>query len=69
MSQRHIVTTPSLFKVDDSFDDPRFMKVRIKALHSDSNLNKSNFTESSLKKSKDLWTYSAILANTITAID
>lgn len=69
MPNRHIITTPSLFKVDESFDDPRFMRVRIKALHDNSNYNKSNFTFDSLKKSKDYWPYVAIVANTITITD
>lgn len=69
MSDKQIVSTPSLFKIDETFDDPRFMKVRIKALHSGENYNKSDFTPASLKKAKDSFANIPILANIVTYTD
>lgn len=69
MSDRQVISTPSLFKVDETFDDPRFMRVRIKALHSGENLNKSDFVTSSLPKAKDSFANIPILANIITYTD
>ena len=69
MSNRQVISTPSLFKVDETFDDPRFMKVRIKAIHDKENLNKSDFLTSSLPKAKDSFANIPILANIITYTD
>ena len=69
MSDRQVISTPSLFKVDETFDDPRFMKVRIKAIHDKENLNKSDFLTSSLSKAKDSFANIPILANIITYTD
>ena len=56
MSEKYIIQTPSLFKVDDSFQDDRFMKVRIAVMHSGVNLNKSKFTTKTIKAAKDSYT-------------
>lgn len=57
-----IVSTPSLFKVDDTFDDPRFMRVRIAAMHSGENKNGSAFSTDVIKKAKDTFANVPVLA-------
>lgn len=69
MSERYIVQTPSLFQVDETFDDPRFMKVRIAAMHSGENYNRSTFETKVLKASKNSFANIPILANIIKSYD
>ena len=69
MSEKHIIQTPSLFKVDDSFRDERFMKVRIAAMHSGKNLNQSKFSTDVIKAAKDTFANIPILANIIITTD
>lgn len=69
MSEKHIIQTPSLFKVDDSFQDERFMKVRIAAMHSGKNLNQSKFSTSVIRAAKDSFANIPILANIIVTTD
>ena len=63
MSDKQIISTPSLFAIDETFDDPRFMKVRIKTLHDGENLKKSDFIPESLEDAKDSFANIPILAN------
>lgn len=58
-----ISSTPSVFKVDDKFDDVRFMKVRIAAMHSGKNLNGSSFSTDVIKSAQDSFKNIAVLAN------
>ena len=69
--QRYIVTTPSLLAVDDSFEDPRFMKVRIDVLESDVEARGHGirFTRECLEVSKDSFANIPILANVVTKTD
>lgn len=69
MSEKHIIQTPSLFKVDDSFKDERFMKVRIAVMHSGKNLNQSKFSTEVIKAAKDSFANIPILANIIVTTD
>lgn len=71
MKNRQIITTPSSFAVDESFEDPRFMKVRIDVLESDVEARGHGirFTRESLEKSKDSFANIPILANVITKTD
>lgn len=64
-----IVKTPSLFAVDDTFDDERFMKVRIAVMHSGVNLNNSSFDVDVIRNAKDTFSNIPILANIVTRED
>ena len=59
---RYIVSTPSLFKVDEKFDDPRFMRVRIAVMHSGENRNGTSFSANVIKKAKDTFANIPVLA-------
>ena len=69
MSDQYIVQTPSIFEVDDTFDDPRFMRVRIAVMHSGENLNKSLFETKTIKDAKETFKNVPILANVIVMTD
>lgn len=69
MIDKYILQTPSLFKVDDSFNDPRFMRVKIAVMHSGENLNKSFLSTKTIKNAKNTFKNVPILANVITKID
>lgn len=69
MSEKQIVQTPSLFAVDDSFEDARFMKVRVASMHSGVNLNGSRFSKDTIKKAKGTFANIPILANTVVVTD
>lgn len=58
-----IMDTPCCFKVDDSFNDERFMRVRIAVLHSGENQNNSAIDTKVIKAAKDSFAGIAILAN------
>lgn len=60
--EKQIVHTTSLFEVDNKFDDPRFMKVRISAMHSGINRNGSAFSVDCIKAAKDTFANIPILA-------
>ena len=60
-----IVKTPSLFKVDESWNDPRFMRVRVAVMHSGENLNHSYFSTQVIKNAKDSFSDIPILANIV----
>lgn len=64
-----ISVTPSVFQVDDSFNDMRFMKVRIAAMHSGKNLNGSSFSTEVIRNAQDTFKNIAILANVIWRYD
>ena len=64
-----IVKTPSVFKIDDSFTDDRFMRVRIAVMHSGENLNKSSFSTKVIKDAKDTFANIPVLANVIKYTD
>lgn len=67
--EKQVVTTPSLFKVDDKFTDERFMRVRIAVMHSGENLNKSDFSTDVIRKAKDTFGDIPVLANIISYTD
>ena len=69
MSEKHIVQTPSLFKVDETFEDERFMKVRIAVMHSGVNLNRSSFDTKVIKAAEPTFQNIPILANVIVTTD
>lgn len=60
---KQIVNTPSLFKLDDTFNDDRFCRVRIAVMHSGINRNNSMFTKKSMEQAKDTFANIPILAN------
>lgn len=67
--EKFVIHTPSLFKVDDRFDDDRFMKVRIAVMHSGVNRNKSSFSTKVIKAAKDTFANIPILANVVSYED
>lgn len=60
--EKHIVNSTSLFEVDEKFEDPRFMKVRVTAMHSGINRNGSKFSLDVIKEAKDTFANIPILA-------
>lgn len=66
---KQVVKTTSLFKVDDTFDDDRFCRVRIAAMHSGVNRNNSSFATSVIKKAKDTFKNIPVLAEVIKYTD
>lgn len=70
-TKRQVVTTPSLLAVDGSFNDERFMKVRIDVLESDVEARGHGFkvTRECLEKSMDSFSNIPILADVITTTD
>lgn len=68
-NDKQIVKTPSVFKVDSSFNDERFMRVRIAVMHSGINLNKSSFETKVIKEAKDTFADIPVLANIIKYVD
>jgi len=69
MSEKQIVYTPSLFEVDKSFDDQRFMRVRINAMTTGINRNNSRFSLDCVKAAKDSFANIPILAHVIKTTD
>lgn len=61
--EKQIVKTDSLFSVDESFNDERFMRVRIAAMHSGINRNNSSFSTDVIKAAKDTFANIPILAD------
>lgn len=64
-----IVKTPSVFKVDESFDDERFMRVRVAVMHSGENLNHSSFSTDVIRAAKDTFGDIPVLANIVKYVD
>ena len=64
-----IVKTPSIFKVDETFQDERFMRVRLTVMHSGENLNQSSFSTEVIRDAKDTFANIPILANMIKYTD
>lgn len=62
---KQVVKTTSLFKVDDTFNDERFCRVRIAAMHSGVNRNNSSFDTSVIKKAKNTFKNIPILAEVV----
>lgn len=60
--KKQIIHTVSLFKKDEEFVDERFMKVRIAAMHSGINRNKSRFSKECIEAAKDTFSYIPVLA-------
>jgi hypothetical protein len=60
--EKRIVTTPSLFEIDESFQDERFMKIRVCAMHSGVNENHSCFSVDTILEAKDTFKNIPILA-------
>lgn len=67
--EKFIVHTPSLFAVDDKFDDERYMKVRIAVMHSGENRNHSSFSTKVIRAAKDTFANIPILANVVSYED
>lgn len=59
---KQVIKTTSLFKVDEEFNDDRFCRVRIAAMHSGKNRNNSVFELDVIKKAKDTFKNIPILA-------
>lgn len=64
-----IVKTPSVFNVDNSFEDERFMRIRIAVMHSGENLNHSSFSTEVIRAAKDTFGDIPILANIVKYTD
>ena len=60
---KQIVHTPSLFKKDEEFNDERFMRVRVAAMHTGINRNNSRFSKECIEKAKDTFKNIPILAD------
>ena len=69
--ERKIVSTPSLFAVDNSFEDNRFVRVRIDVLESDVEARGHGirFSSECLENAKDKFANVPILANVIVTKD
>lgn len=59
---KQIVKTTSLFAIDDTFDDDRFCRVRIAAMHSGKNRNGSSFDLKVIEDAKDTFANIPVLA-------
>lgn len=59
---KQVVNTTSLFKLDDDFQDDRYCRVRIAAMHSGKNRNNSVFDLKVIKAAKDTFANIPILA-------
>ena len=66
---KQIVATPSVFSIDESFDDSRFMRVRIAVMHSGENLNGSSFSTDVIRAAEDSFKNIPVLANVIQYAD
>lgn len=66
---KQVVFTTSTFSVDDAFEDERFMRVRIAAMHSDVNRNNSKFDKEVIEAAKDTFKNIPILADIIKYTD
>ena len=62
---KQIVHTTSCFKKDDSFDDERFCRIRVAAMHTGINRNKSRFSKNTVEKAKDTFKNIPILADIV----
>ena len=60
---KQIIKTTSLFKKDEEFNDERFMRVRVAAMHTGINRNKSRFSKDCILKAKDTFANIPILAD------
>lgn len=60
--KRQIVHTPSLFSVQDDFEDSRFCRVRIAAMHDQDNRNSSYFSKETILDAKESFKNIPILA-------
>lgn len=60
---KQVVYTPSLFKKDEEFNDERFMRVRVAAMHTGINRNNSRFSKECILKAKDSFANIPILAD------
>lgn len=69
MSEKRIISTPSLFKVDEAFDDPRFMRVRINMMTTGVNRNGSSFSLDVVKAAEETFKNIPVLANVIETED
>lgn len=67
--EKLIIHTPSLFKVDNAFDDERYMKVRIAVMHSGENRNKSSFSTKVIRDAKNTFANIPILATVVSYED
>lgn len=63
MSKKQIVHTTSLFKLDDDFQDERFCRVRIRAMHTNINRNGSSFSKECILDAKDTFKNIPVLAD------
>ena len=60
---KQIIHTTSLFKKDEEFNDERFMRVRVAAMHTGINRNNSRFSKECILKAKDTFANIPILAD------
>lgn len=67
--KKMITSCPSIFQVDESFTDERFMKVRINAMCTGINRNNSRFSKECIEAAKDSFANIPILANVLTYTD
>ena len=66
---KQIVHTTGCFTKDDSFDDERFCRVRVAAMHTGINRNKSRFSKKTVEKAKDTFKNIPVLADIIKTTD
>ena len=60
---KQIIHTTSLFKKDEEFNDERFMRVRVAAMHTGINRNNSRFSKECILKAKNTFANIPILAD------
>lgn len=61
--EHQVVFTESVFAVDNTFDDERFMRIRVAAMHDNINRNNSRFSLDVIKAAKDTFANIPILAD------
>lgn len=69
MKNKQCVITKSKFEIDKTFDDEKFLRVRINAMTTEDNFYEVNYPEEALRNSEDSWKNIAILANVIETTD
>ncbi len=67
--EKAILHTPSLFKVDEQFDDERVMRVRCTAMHTGINRNNSSFAYDVVMNAKDTFANIPVLAHVVEYTD
>lgn len=69
MTNKQCVITKSKFEIDKTFDDEKFLRVRINAMTTEDNYYEVEYPESALRDSEESWKNVAILARVVETTD